>query len=902
MNGRCESARHEDLGGVVERRRFVPSPPCLQPGDSAPADANPLSTLGEEEQRRLLPLIGSAIDAVHRYRVAHGSLSHDRLFAVNGSVLIEGVGAVWNGQSEGLSPRERDLEWFRRECERFLGPPLQPAVGRTCRGMIAAWREPPPAPKVVSRNGRPAPTKVVLRRPRERIGMPWRWIGVVCVIAGVVGGVAAWQLTPLPSYALRTARLAFRKLPESVRNGLDPNGRFDPVGHRLQLQASTDRWERLELNLLMQRQPALVEVLTEEGEDYTELFRKFLKANDPSFFAWVSFQYLRPGPWAVKSLPRLKQLLDEQTTPNAARRLLLICFLRAAEINELSQILSILDAGGSPDVVAEACAALARIGRPVPIAKLIESSAEAPQSTTNTYLGAALYYYPPDDGQKFLAAYSVSRRWATLADAWQEVLDVVERAPPSPMRARAASVFERVLRESLPGTLGSVGASADADLLMTLHCLWRLQTVSPEELLHRLSEPTEQGKRIRSRLSAMLVGDAKNPPDKLPLPADWDVPDEWFAAVLTDEVRYPEFFVQDALFQSRANLSRIPQQSRLLALANLRPEEARKSMAKHLSEKLKTNHDDWRTSKPHLISTVCALLAASRTPTADAVLAEHFAPGPFAREAASWDGLLVGACFDPARHRALLQKAATHPLPSVWLRARQWLALADGDPAAFRNPSRVRPEWPEPLAELVSQLEMTSTEADAFVALSRQRLGHLAELALGLSASPGATAVLHARMDHNESPMSTYRLIANQPGPYDRKRFEEFLRPEPPYQLYDTSVMIGHVLKNDDSSLDAVRAIAVGPRAGKSSPPLLHRATAVYAFGALRAGRAEPQDVAEILSVIDRDASLLVRQAAAAAALHCVRSVDKQLLLDFAVKRPSLPPSIADVLRLANKL
>jgi hypothetical protein len=885
---------------VAERRRFVPSPPCLPPAAVPPPAAQPLSALSDDRQRALLSQTATAIDRIHRYRVAHGSLNHDAIFADGETIWIAGVDAAWVDRDGRPSPRDRDLAWFRRECERFLGPSLQPGIGKTCRGMLAAWREPPPAPKP-PKNGvhAPPPSRIVRKRRRIRRRIPWRWATLVAFVVSIIGGVAAWQLTPLPRYAIRAVNAGFRRLPEPVRGWLDPDGKFDSVNRRRRPTSVQDYWARLELQLNLQRPEAFTEVLTAEGDEYTELLRKFLQAAEPSFLNSLQARFKIPGKWMEKALPRLKQCLEDDLTPPAKRTVEYGVLLLAGE-EELPQIKAILAGASHPGVFAEAFAALARLGRPEPIERLVEAHAAHGAAYTRRYLTTVLYYYPPEDAHQFLGAYSVSRARASTADAWQEVLDVVEAAVPA-RKASASEVFEKALLESLPRSLASEGPQADADLLMTLLCLWRLQTVPPEEVVQRFAAHTAQGAALRKRLSAVLIGDPNNLPAKVTLPHEWAMPDEWYAALLGSATFYPGPFVQDTLFRHFAPHS-LTRQSRLLALADLRGEAERQALAADLASRLSIHADGWRSSQPLMISSVCTLLAAARNATADKALSDYLAPGPFGREMAAWEGLLDGAAVDPARHRALLQTAATHPLPSFWTRARELLALADGDVAAYRKPDQTRPAWPDELSSLVDRLDAAQTEADVYVILSRQRAGQLAEMSLGLTASPGAAAVLHTRMDRSESPLTTYLLLANQPGPLDDTRFYEFLHTEPTFQPFDISVMLAHTLRQDDRPLETIRVLAMGPRIGKNSPPLLHRATAAYAFGGLQAGKAKAKDVEELLQVIDRDPSLLVRHQAAAAALRCVKVEDKNLLLEFAAKRPTLPRGITDVLKLAEKL
>jgi len=733
---------------------------------------------------------------------------------------------------------------------------------------------------------------------------------VAFFIVSVVGGVAAWQLTPLPRYTYRTLRWGFRLLPVPVRVWIDPKGRFDPVGRRLRFEDVQNDWSRLELGLGMQRTEAMIKALIEPGDDYTDLLRRFVRSNDAGFLSALSSMYMFGGDWTPKSVPRLKELLAEEL-PYGARRTLQYCFLRASGAGDLPTVESILQTPGHPDIIAEAQFALARLGAPAPIEQLVLACGEASQNAGLRFLQTVLYHYSPEDAHRFLNAYSNSRRRKSLADAWHDVIGVVELSPEGAIRKRASRILERALVEAIPKTLAVSGPGADADLLMTLLCLWRLQTVSPEDLIKRLSEATPQGDRIRSRLSAMLVGNGMDPPDTLKLPDGWEVPDEWFAAVCAANQDYPEPFVRKVLI-NRSDLREHQQESRLLALADLASESARQKLAEDLSRNLFLYRDSWRNRDPHLISSACALLAAARNQTADNALKQFLAPGPYEREFPAWDGLIVGAYVDLPRHKEMLKLAATHPLPSVWTRARQALALAEGNVVAFRNPDPKGPELSLPLATLVAEFESAFTEADVFVILSKQRAGQLAEFALGLSGSPGAVAVLHARMDRRDTPpLQTYLLLANQPVPLDRRRFEDFLPVEPQYQIFDPPIMIGQVLRNDVSSLKALRAIAVGPRVSRNSPPLLHRFIAMECYGALQtvsappevaANLATPAVVSEILSVIDRDASVLVRHAAAAAALRCVKKEDKGLLLDFAAKRPKLPRGVADILNLAEKL
>jgi hypothetical protein len=889
---------------VAERRRFAPSPPCLPFGSPPPDGAAAWNSFDDDRRKRLLESLAAAIDAIHGFRIAHGSLDGDSIFvSAESRVWLADVGMNWAPTNGGGSPRERDLALFRRECERLLGPSLQTGVGRTCKGMLRSWREPPPVPVTLLRNGRARPQKTIkpeTQRSKVRTPVPWRTVFVVLLIGSVVGLVAAWQLTPLPRYAMRSLRWTFRKLPESVRVALDPAGTFDPFGKRLIDQNVNDRWARLEMQLGMQRREAIVEVMTDPSERHAELFRRYVKANDSGYYSTLTALFAYPGGWTERAVPRLKETLGEKL-PAAGRRTLEYCLLRAAGPDDLPAVENILASATHPDTVADAYESLARLGKRQPIERLQEAVKNAVGAGATTYVATVMHHYPQDEAVRFLSQYAASTRHRTVAHAWLEFLKVVDNSLPR-NRIRAAAVFERMLLDSIPKSLAAEGPTADADLLTTLLCLWRLQDGSPDALLERLSAPTPQGQQLRRRLQSMLIGSATDKPERLTLPDEWEIPDEWFAAILADADFYPQPFVQDTIFNSLKYVGTLQQQSRLLALSNLRPETARQALAEHVGAKLDLKGEEWRTHEPLLVSSSCFLLASARTASADARLKNFFEPGPLGREPVAWDGLLSGAIVDPIRHRAVLEAAARHPLPTIWTRARQLLALADGDARRFRNPDRSKPALQQSLAALVEQLERAETEAQVNVILSRQRDHQTAELALGLTASPGATALLHSRMDRRESYHSTYLMLANQPIALSRSKFEDFLRTEHPFQSVEPYVMVGHVLRDDVRSLATIRAVAVGPRGGKNAPPLLHRCVAMYAFGSLQSGDAAPEAVDEILSVIDRDASTIVGHTAAAAALRCVRPEDKKKLAEFAARRPKLPPEIVRVLKLADKL
>ena len=142
------------------------------------------------------------------------------------------------------------------------------------------------------------------------------------LVALLVAGMTAWAYTPLPAYALRSVRWAFRQLPQSLRARIDPQGRWELSARGANREAPQDHMERLELSLSMHRRDAMIEVLTKEGEEYSALFKKFIKANEPGFYGQLANTYGVGPSWAAKSLPRLREMLGDRGIPPAGVRAL----------------------------------------------------------------------------------------------------------------------------------------------------------------------------------------------------------------------------------------------------------------------------------------------------------------------------------------------------------------------------------------------------------------------------------------------------------------------------------------------------------------------------------------------------------------------------------------------------
>jgi hypothetical protein len=144
--------------------------------------------------------------------------------------------------------------------------------------------------------------------------------------------------------------------------------------------------------------------------------------------------------------------------------------------------------------------------------------------------------------------------------------------------------------------------------------------------------------------------------------------------------------------------------------------------------------------------------------------------------------------------------------------------------------------------------------------------------------------------------------MANAPQPFEPRRFDEFLRREPPFQLIEQAVMRG-VEAHGGSPLESiVEWTALHSLESRNPPPLGHRVVALGVFGSLKRTRGEGATVRTLLRLAETDASKLVRRSAAAAALRVVAFEQREELRNFVASRPSLDPVVVEILRLAEKL
>jgi hypothetical protein len=200
------------------------------------------------------------------------------------------------------------------------------------------------------------------------------------------------------------------------------------------------------------------------------------------------------------------------------------------------------------------------------------------------------------------------------------------------------------------------------------------------------------------------------------------------------------------------------------------------------------------------------------------------------------------------------------------------------------------------------RLNRCQSEYEAQLELSRQRTGVVQEIALGLSSSDGATAALHQRVDHRQSPYATFSALANQPRPLDRRRFDDFVHGEPPYELLEQVIMLAAEVRGDASMIDAMINLATSMNSGRTLAPIGHRATAVYVIGSLRRCQADSLLIRKLLDIARDDSCILVRCSAALAAVQAVKPDEKSVILDFVSDNPELDESVRHILGLAKNI
>jgi hypothetical protein len=345
---------------------------------------------------------------------------------------------------------------------------------------------------------------------------------------------------------------------------------------------------------------------------------------------------------------------------------------------------------------------------------------------------------------------------------------------------------------------------------------------------------------------------------------------------------HPSAFLKDVMQGNASPVQygrEIDRQSRMLALIDVPTAAGRERLAAELSAEIAADSEALDAENPLLLHALTMTLAATGTPTAATTLERFFGQSALDRDPLYWDAFTAGATMRPAAFKSLLERASRHPLRTIRMRARDALAVAGGDLKALRHPTDAAPELPPEVASIAEQLRNAATMEDAQLVLSRQRSLLAAELALALSDSPGAAGLLEARIDRGDRVRAAaqWLLIANQPGPLESRRYEGMLRRGANHNIHEPATMLALVAHEQDDHRrfrTDLRWQAIGPHFGRSSPPLLHRATALYALSRLERENAEPALVDEFLDVIDRDPSAFVRMHAAIAAVRAARPGD----------------------------
>lgn len=898
---------------LLERRLHIASPPCpplfccCESDDEAviiesvPANAEPMSA-GRIAGLPTMELVADAIDRLHRYRLAHGSLSDSDVLASDESVWLQRVAARWTiDRLEGgaSSPRQRDLHYFEGLCRRQLGEPIRSAVndkGRTARAILDGWKAPtndnhtPTAPRAEAND-------------RSVVSLPRLWSDqpAASILSGNAADLATseWQESP------RRVLLLFGFILMFFLASIVYQVRSQPVSQwRLRrwlqqwIASPVDRVRTTQRASLPEGMPTDPEAVLEQlrrthsvslaawllapaDPDAQTALEKVLTEGDGSLQEFLRREFESPNS-AERVLPAIRPLLARPLSDAGRRTIdrLLIVHGTKEDIAALQQLTS----ANNVLTRLEAHVALARLGQPMPMADIAKAYRESVEPYRTAYLQLVLMYYPYAKGRIFLKANLFEK-----VGAPKPLLLELAQTTPCPNMAR---LLEEMFGDLSNAPLDAAGPRlAPVRVLAALASIRKVRGQEPVDLIASLAirDP------VREQIRQDVVRAIFEPGDE---PSSQPVEDVWLSAASqwADAVPADYFERMFKFMPHLVELDSVSGQSRFLALIDAQAGVARLQVGRELASSFR---DSLCEERPVECAAIITAVAATLGRESEEFVAEFFGESFTLRDPVFWEAWVNGLTITFPRERptdpsALLTLAALHPVPGVSLRANECIALARHDWSALRTAAPALIERGSDLSQLIHRIGQATSAQEVQMLMTRQKDPALIDLALARSSSPGCLEILRRRIEERERPWQTLYLRANNPEPFNAGVIEQFFARRNDRRIEEQAILISFGLHRDSRFIEQVRPLALGSANAVLVRPNYHRFLAVRTLGDLRQ---EPP--ASYAPVILHSPSRLVRHAAAVALLKSDGPISDELAKAIGANS-SLDPEIVRCLELAR--
>ncbi len=830
------------------RRRHVPGPPCLPWPESGPPPGVPLTeVLDTADPWPLLAAAAAALDRLHGFRVAHGGLSDHALHLDGVAVWLAGVPEHAVVDPNG-TPRQRDLAYFADLCARRLGQ--TPAAAPTAGGMLASLAPRPAAPE-------PAPAPAEERAPAE----------------AETNGPAPAAPPTLPS-----APPAWRFV---LAAGLLLAAGFGFYAWRRERRVQASEPVEATAPVLSEAASAAIfnlraALATVEPDAYAKLVQ--LLAGNDTLFAGQLPRRLAESRIGARARPGVLRMLAESSAGNPDQELLREtagdCLLLIAQRDDAPALRQLLrETGGSVRRLRFA-KTLTSIGAPLDDVELVALAAATIGPEQFDFF--RLLRQPLAPATLAAVKERTCRAGGEPLEPWFAFAASLAPAPPGSRDERAA-----LLRKSLRHWLVRPEPAADGWAARTVHLLWLLAPEAPERFWRSLGLDAAAAARLHAALPATL------PDNTAPAALGGQNPrDDWHAAV----VGWAGAGTSSPLLRMMAVLPpqmpvALETQGRVLAWAAADP-----AMRPRVLEELAAASAGRFSSMAATLG-VQATLAALAKPEAPLEL-------PAAHQLAAWEGLMLGAALNPAANRAVLAAGRQHPLPTVWRRAADGLALLEGRRAGLRDAGPA-PALAPALAAVRAEFDQCRSPAEAAAALARCPDLSVGRFALALSAAEGAHRHLE-RLARDGSDPANRLLLANSPHRLGPHWLGDFGRRRN-FDQTDQFMILHLALQGDGASLSGLENLAYDNGDGATVPPAAHQALAFHALGWLYLRGKVGVGAERLLAAIDREPHLVVRHAAAVALARCATPGDAPAIARFLAERPDLPAALHLPLKLAQQ-
>ncbi|HVJ82678.1 MAG TPA: hypothetical protein VNC50_16540, partial [Planctomycetia bacterium] len=749
---------------------------------------------------------------------------------------------------------------------------------------------PAPAPTAA------APVVAVLEPPgRRAAAWIWSFVGLAALIAVYLIASAIgppWIQSYGPRSVAAQAEAAWRRF-----KGYEAS---DPIPGMSRGRMPEEKSTNLQRGLFLYNRDAFRDAFTSDDPEAEATLLDFLKQNDPSFHGSILsiFSGSPPPDWCLAALPRLRRILDSGLD-GSPRRALETCLMRMAQPEDLPRVRKLAEEA-SPEFRLDALGALARLGEPAPVSALAKMHRESGADDVRLgYVRLAIRHYSTAEADGFLRAALFEANGEPRGALFD--VAVTSGDPPWDGANRTHLNAQALVRMAFHWALGAEGHDADVALMKSAMAAARLWQTSPAETAARLTPEPGESKRFQRRLVETLLERSGQFARVEPA---WRIPDGWYSMAVRWHGGSSSSFLKDLLEGAVSPVASgrdVDRQSRMLALVDVPTESGRARLATELGAAIAAGGEGMEAENPLLLHAMVMTLAATGAPEAATMLERFLGKTAIDRDPLYWDAFVTGAAMRPAAIEPLLRRASRHPLLTIRMRAQDSLAAAAGDARTLRNGLDSTPEAPPEVTAIAGQLQHAATQDDAQLVFSRQRSLLAADLALAITDSAGAIALLESRIERGDrlNALAQWLLAANQPGPLDQRRYDGMLRTGANHNIYEPATMLAFAAHDHHGQLDAIRWQATGAHFGRSTPPLLHRATALFALSRLERKKASAQQIDDFLGVAENDASAFVRVHAAIAAVRAVQAGDAPRIAARLERSPRLDPEVKAALRLA---